>query len=140
MIKVTKVTEGTALAQALTIRDTVFVQEQGCPADLEHEHDDIAVHFLAAINGIPAGAARWRRTEAGFKLERFAVLPAFRGKGIATALISAVLADLPPEAIYIYLHAQADAVPVYEQNGFAKSGDAFEEAGIRHFKMIKVPA
>ncbi|WP_118973679.1 GNAT family N-acetyltransferase [Taibaiella koreensis] len=140
MIKVIKVTDEAALKQALTIRDIVFVQEQGCPSDLEHENDDIAVHFLAAINGIPAGAARWRRTDAGFKLERFAVLPAFRGKGIATAMISAVLADLPADAAYIYLHAQVDAVPVYEQNGFVKSGDSFEEAGIWHYKMTRLQA
>ncbi len=137
MLLVRKITSEEDLQKAFAIRDIVFVQEQHCPADLEHEHDDIATHFLATVDGIPAGAARWRQTELGYKLERFAVLNAFRGKGIATALIQAVLADLPEDVGYVYLNAQVDAVPVYEKNGFRITGPEFEEAGIRHFKMIK---
>ena len=137
MVVVQKINSEEDLQQAFAIRDIVFVQEQHCPARLEHEHDDISVHFLATADGVPAGAARWRKTELGYKLERFAVLKAFRGKGIATAMIQAVLADLPGEASYIYLNAQIDAVPVYEKNGFVKTGPQFEEAGIQHFKMIK---
>lgn len=136
MIHVIKIADAAALAAAMNIRDIVFVQEQGCPPDLEHEHDDVATHFLATVNGAPAGAARWRRTEAGYKLERFAVLPAFRGKGVASALIAAVVADLPADATYVYLHAQEEAIPVYERNGFIPSGPSFEEAGISHVKMI----
>lgn len=137
MLLVSKITAEEDLQKAFAIRDTVFVQEQHCPARLEHEHDETSIHFLATEDGIPAGAARWRRTELGYKLERFAVLKAFRGKGIATAMIRAVLADLPGDADYVYLNAQIDAVPVYEKNGFAKTGPEFEEAGIRHFKMVK---
>jgi predicted GNAT family N-acyltransferase len=138
MTSIQKITSQKDLEKAFAIRDIVFVQEQGCPADLEHEHDDIAIHFLATFNHIPAGAARWRKTEQGYKLERFAVLKEYRGKGIAAAMIKAVLADLPEEATYIYLNAQIDAVPVYEKNGFQKVGEQFEEAGIRHFKMVKI--
>ena len=138
MIVVQKITAEADLQQAFAIRDIVFVREQHCPARLEHEHDDISVHFLATTDGTPAGAARWRQTELGYKLERFAVLKAFRGQGIASAMVQAVLADLPEDAAYIYLNAQVDAVPVYEKNGFVTTGPQFEEAGIRHFKMIKV--
>ena len=137
MISVQKITSPKDLEKAFAIRDTVFVQEQGCPSDLEHEHDDIAIHFLATVDGIPVGAARWRKTEQGYKLERFAVLKEYRGKGIAAAMIKTVLADLPHDATYIYLNAQIDAVPVYEKNGFVKVGEQFEEAGIQHFKMVK---
>lgn len=138
MTAVKKITTQDELQQAYTIRDTVFVQEQGCPADLEHEHDEDSVHFLATWEGIPAGAARWRRTDTGCKLERFAVLPRFRRKGIARALITAVLEDLPADAGLIYLNAQVAAVPVYLQAGFEQQGAEFLEAGIRHFKMVKV--
>ena len=61
----------------------------------------------------------------------------FRGSGIGHELIKAVLADLPPEAFYIYLHAQVQAIPFYEKLGFTKIGNEFEEAGILHYKMIK---
>lgn len=125
------------LQKAFAIRDTVFVHGQHVPARLEHEDDDIAHHFLATVGDIPVGAARWRKTEQGYKLERFAVLEEYRGKGIAAAMIKTVLADLPEDATYIYLNAQLDAVPVYEKNGFVKIGEQFEEAGIQHFKMEK---
>ncbi len=73
--------EDPELAKALTIRKTVFVDEQHCPPELEYENDDKSTHFLATCNGEPCGAARWRKTQNGYKLERFAVLPNFRGKG-----------------------------------------------------------
>jgi len=136
MIQVLKATEEATLQQAYAIRETVFVKGQGVPSALEHEHDDVAHHFLALLDGAPAGASRWRRTENGYKLERFAVLESGRGRGVATAMIRAVLADLPPDASYIYLNAQLEAVPVYEKAGFIKKGEPFEEAGILHYKMI----
>jgi predicted GNAT family N-acyltransferase len=137
MISVQKVTEPEGLQKAFAIRDKVFVHDQHVPARLEHEHDDASHHFLATVDDIPAGAARWRKTEQGYKLERFAVLKEYRGRGIAAAMIKAVLSDLPKDATYIYLNAQVDAVPVYEKNGFIKIGQQFEEAGIQHYKMVK---
>lgn len=137
MISVRKITAQEDLEKSFAIRDIVFVQEQGCPVDLEHEYDDISHHFLATVGNIPAGAARWRKTEQGYKLERFAVLKEYRGKGVAAAMIKAVLSDLPEVAAYIYLNAQIDAIPVYEKNGFIKVGAQFEEAGIQHYKMVK---
>jgi predicted GNAT family N-acyltransferase len=52
-------------------------------------------------------------------------------------MVRAVLAALPADAKYVYLHAQLDAVTLYERFGFDKSGPEFEEAGIRHYKMVK---
>lgn len=136
MIQVRKITAPEDLKKAFAIRDKVFVQDQNVPAHLEHEHDDIAHHFLATLNNEVVGAARWRKTENGYKLERFAVLKEARGKGVAKAIIAAVLNDIPKEATYIYLNAQLDAIPVYEKSGFIKQGPMFEEAGIQHFKMV----
>lgn len=137
MLIVQKITQPHDLQKAFAIRDEVFVHGQNVPSRLEHEHDEISHHFLATIDGMPAGAARWRKTDLGFKLERFAVLPQCRGKGIATEMINTVLSDLPPEADFIYLNAQLDAVPLYARNGFSPVGDQFEEAGIQHYKMVK---
>ena len=137
MISVQKITTAADLQKACAIRDEVFVQGQQVPALLEHEHDDVSHHFLALADDVPAGAARWRRTEYGYKLERFAVLPVHRGKGIASAMVQAVIADLPADAGYVYLNAQLDAVSLYEKNGFAKTGEPFTEAGIQHYKMVR---
>ena len=136
-IIVLKVSDKPSLDRVFAIRREVFVGEQNCPPELEWEHEDESTHFLATVNGAPAGAARWRKTENGYKLERFAVLKKFRGQGVAQELVRRVLNDLPADAEYIYLNAQIQAMRLYEKFGFVAEGPQFEEAGIQHFKMVK---
>jgi predicted GNAT family N-acyltransferase len=123
------------LKEAFAIRRKVFVDEQHCPPDLEYENDDVSTHFLATCNGIPCGAARWRKTVNGIKLERFAVLPEFRGKGVGVQLVKAVLDDIPHTG-RIYLNSQVSAVDFYIRLGFKPAGELFEEAGIMHQQML----
>jgi predicted GNAT family N-acyltransferase len=134
---VKKATEQADLDRAHAIRREVFVVEQNCPPHLEYEHDDVSHHFLATVDGEPAGACRWRKTENGYKLERFAVLKSFRGYGVGAELVKAVLADLPADADYVYLNSQTHAMSFYKKLGFEESGPEFEEAGIKHYKMVK---
>ena len=136
-ITANKVTDPKDLQIVFAIRREVFVDEQNCPPELEWEFEDESTHFLAKVNGEPAGASRWRETDKGYKLERFAVLQKFRGFGVGQELVKTVLADLPADATYIYLHAQIQAVSLYEKFGFEKIGAEFEEAGIRHYKMVR---
>jgi predicted GNAT family N-acyltransferase len=136
-LQVNKIDNDQDLEKAFAIRRTVFVGEQNCPPELEYENEDVSTHFLATINNLPAGACRWRKTDAGYKLERFAVLKDYRGKGLGQALVTAVLADLPPDAAYVYLNAQLEAMGLYSKFGFVAEGEQFEEAGIQHFKMVK---
>lgn len=135
-ITVRKVSDLSDLEKVFAIRRKVFVEEQNCPPELEWEFEDESTHFMGTVNGIPAGAARWRRTEKGYKLERFAVLKEFRGYGMGKALVQTVLDGLPEDAAYIYLNAQLTAIGLYEKFGFEKEGPQFEEAGIQHFKMV----
>jgi predicted GNAT family N-acyltransferase len=132
-----KVTDPADLEKVFAIRREVFVGEQNCPPELEWEFEDESNHFLATVDGEPAGASRWRKTDKGYKLERFAVLKKFRGLGVGQALVQTVLDDLPANAYYVYLHAQIQAVSLYEKFNFEKTGPEFEEAGIRHYKMVK---
>src|ERR1700743_590041 len=136
-IQVNKVNDPASLEKVFAIRREVFVVEQNCPPEREWEFEDESVHFLATVDGQPAGACRWRKTDKGYKLERFAVLQQFRGMGVGQELVKAVLADLPADADYVYMHAQLAAIPLYEKFGFEKTGPQFEEAGIQHFKMVK---
>ena len=136
-IKVNKVTDPGDLKKVFAIREEVFIGEQSCPPEEEWEFEEESTHFLATVDDEPAGAARWRQTSNGYKLERFSVLKKFRGMGVAQALIKAVLADLPPDADYIYLNAQVRAMPLYQKFNFQKTGPEFMEAGIRHYKMVK---
>ena len=142
MTTVEKITDLRDLDAAFTIREKVFVQEQNVPADAEYDaHDRAATtrHYLARVAGQPAGAARWRPTDHGVKLERFAVLPEFRNHGVGEALVHQVLADVraeAPEAAQVYLHAQLRAIPLYERTGFGKVGEMFAECDIQHYKMV----
>ena len=135
-IEVKRVSDETDMEYVFAIRRKVFVDEQECPPELEWEFEDEARHFLATVNGLPAGASRWRQTDKGYKLERFAVLKEHRNLGLGQALVSAVLNDLPVQADYIYLHAQLAAMGLYEKFGFKRVGEQFEEAGIQHYKMV----
>lgn len=113
--------------------------------DREEEFDafeEESIHFLARnAAGLPVGTARWRFTNQGVKLERFAVLMAFRGQGIAQALIQAVLNNISahPKAKgkQLYLHAQLDAMPLYARYGFVPKGELFDECNIMHCTMVK---
>jgi predicted GNAT family N-acyltransferase len=136
-VKVSRVTDPESLEKVFAIRREVFVGEQNCPPELEWEFEEESNHFLATVDGEPAGACRWRKTDKGYKLERFAVLSKFRGFGVGQAMVKAVLADLPADADYVYLHAQIQAVSLYLKFGFEKVGPEFEEAGIRHYKMVR---
>jgi len=136
-IKVHKVTDPAELEKVFAIRREVFVGEQNCPPELEWEFEDESTHFLATVDGVPAGASRWRKTDKGYKLERFAVLKKFRNMGVGQELVKTVLNDLPNEAAYVYMHAQLPAISLYERFNFEKTGPEFEEAGIRHYKMVK---
>ena len=135
-IRINKVDSELELAHVFELRREVFVDEQDCPPELEWEYEEESIHFLARLDELPVGAARWRKTDKGYKLERFAVAMAYRGKGVGQALVAAVLADLPEDANYVYLHAQLQAMGLYSKFGFAPEGPQFEEAGIQHFKMV----
>jgi predicted GNAT family N-acyltransferase len=135
-IIVKKITDNSTLNEAYNIRREVFVVEQRVDEREEYEHEEISVHFIARIDNEYAGTARWRITENGVKLERFAVLNKFRSAGVGSALLKAVIEDIPAEHKYLYLHAQLTAMGLYSKFGFTETGPMFEEAGIQHYKMV----
>lgn len=141
MLLVKKVENSSEFLQAIQIRTEVFVVEQGVPASEEYDsYDSEATHYLAIHGREPSGTARWRMSEDGVKLERFAVLSSKRRKGIGSALLQAILGDVKQHRLAstmpIYLHSQTHAVPFYEQLGFKAVGKPFDECDIEHYKMI----
>ena len=141
MIEIVFIENDIQLKFAFAIRQKVFVEEQQVDPQLEYdEFEKMSRHFLATVEGIPAGTAQWRHTENGIKMERFAVMPQFRDRGIGRALLKNVLEDIGEAGnTVIYLHAQNQVIPFYEKHGFSISGDEFEEAKILHHKMIYKP-
>jgi predicted GNAT family N-acyltransferase len=140
MIKVRPIDSGVDMGAAFAIRHKVFVEEQKVDPALEYdEFEGTSNHYLATIEELPIGTARWRETDKGIKLERFAVLEEYRDKGAGTALLKQVLNDIRQENKPVYLHAQVQVVGFYEKFGFKPVGDEFVEADIRHYKMIYEP-
>ncbi len=121
--------------EALGIRRKVFIEEQQVPVELEVENEAQAAYYLLRLDGKAIGTARWRETDKGIKLERFAVLPEFRNRNLGTAMLEKVLSDLEAVKQKIYLHAQEKAVSYYQRQGFTIRGDKFVEAGIVHYEM-----
>lgn len=142
MIDVQLIETDQQLKIAFEIRREVFVVEQKVPHEEEFDaYEDECRHFLAVLDGTPCGAARWRYTPKGIKLERFAVSAAFRCKGVASALVQAVIDDVQaqPEVVgkLMYMHAQTTALPLYKKFGFEIQGDMFVECDIEHYLMVK---
>ena len=134
-INVKIITPENDLKIAFAIRKKVFVEEQKVPEDIEwDEFEYIANHVLAYIQDKPVGTARWRQTQKGMKLERFAVLPEFRSCGVGKKLVHFILKELMNSET-IYLHAQEHVVQFYEHFGFVKKGSKFFEADIPHWLM-----
>ena len=141
MITIKKIDNKKDLKKAQEIRHEVFVIGQKVPeADEIDAYENSCHHYLAFFNNNPVGAARWRITEKGVKLERFSVLKEFRGNGAGSALVERVIKDVrnseEGKGKPIYLHAQIEVVPLYRRYGFRKVGEMFEESGILHYKMV----
>lgn len=135
----------------LAVRYQVFVDEQSVPEELEYDELDLSAdHFLALLDGVPAGAGRLVITgsapddgtgqdaRATGVLGRLAVGKAARGRGLGKLLVHAIeqrAAECGLAAVE--LHAQAHARGFYQQLGYAAHGGLFSEAGIEHISMRK---
>jgi predicted GNAT family N-acyltransferase len=123
--------------EAIGIRQQVFVEEQKVDPALEYdEFESVAVHYILYVEDEAAATARWRETDNGIKLERFATLQTHRNKGLGAILLRDIMDDILPLEKKIYLHSQLKAIPFYERHGFVKVGEQFSEAEIEHFEMI----
>lgn len=126
---------------AREIRRRVFVVEQDCPLDEEFDGlDPRCRHVLAGMDGKAVGTARWRPVvdegRVAAKLERFAVLPRARGKGVGEALVAWLLDDARTAGFHRFVvHAQTRLAEFYGAFGFRSEGEPFPEAGISHVKM-----
>jgi predicted GNAT family N-acyltransferase len=122
--------------KAFSIREKVFVQEQKVDQREEYDsHEEESQHYLIYDDEIPVGTARWRNTDKGIKLERFAVLPEHRKKGVGISLVRKVLDDVLIFNKPVYLNSQVSAMNLYKRAGFKEEGDLFYEANIPHYKM-----
>ncbi len=121
---------------ALNIRREVFIKGLNIPEHLEIDsNEESSKYILAKVDGKSVGTARWRKTDEGMKLERFAVLNDYRSIGIGTMMTKFILNQLKNSKL-IYLNAQESAIFFYEKMGFKPIGPRFKEVNIEHQKMI----
>ncbi len=135
-LKVHLATTPQELEHVREIREKVFIMEQNVPEDVEiDQYEDSSNHIVALLDEEFIGTARWRKTEDGIKLERFAVLKEKRGLGIGKKLVEFILEKIKNES-FVYLHAQDHVISFYKKFGFNPVGKHFYEGGISHQKMI----
>ena len=137
-IEIVKYTEKIKSIQA--IRTKVFQEEQKVAAELEFDGlDETATHLLAYLESQPVGTARIRKiNQQTAKIERLAVLPKARRKGIGKQLMEKALEIIARQKYQVVIvHAQEYIKPLYQQLGFEQIGNTFEEANIPHVKMMK---
>jgi len=119
------------------IRRIVFIEEQGVPEDMEwDEYDTSSTHYLVTHNHKTIATARLKPDG---QIGRMAVLAEYRNQGIGSKLLQFVLKNAAQTNINkVYLHAQVEAIPFYEKQGFTSQSDIFYEANIPHREMLKI--
>jgi predicted GNAT family N-acyltransferase len=141
-VEVVVVRSEAEMRQALAVRRAVFIEEQAVPESLEvdeHDGDPVrvttALHVLARAGAVPAATGRLllASDQGNAHIGRVAVLAAYRGRGLGTAVMEA-LHVLARERGFtgITLAAQLHAIGFYERLGYAARGEVFLDAGIEH--------
>ncbi len=136
-IRVRIITFHRAEAAIRSVRDAVFGREQHVPRALDWDGEDAAcVQALArSAEGRAIGTGRLR---ADGKIGRMAVRRRWRGRGVGTALLRALVAAARRRGLRrVYLHAQLSAAGFYARHGFIARGPRFYEAGILHVRMSR---
>ena len=128
------------MSEILAIRRAVFQEEQGVDPTLEVDGlDPTTDHVLAYLDNQPVGTVRVRYlNQHTAKIERLAVLPEARGKGIGKKLMEQALGVAAQNnRKEVVIHAQEYIKGLHQKLGFEQVGERFEEAGISHVKMLK---
>ncbi len=143
-ITVEKITDKERLEQSFAVRLEVFVEEQGVPRDAELDEYDLsgsaAIHFLAEVDGRPAGTIRMiAYDEKTAKLQRLAVRREYRVHHIGSALVRALEEEAKQQGYAaVLLDGQTQARRFYEKQGYtAVSEEIIYDCDIPHVRMKK---
>ena len=140
-IKMTTDLTNQVYLDALSIRYTVFVDEQQVPKALEVDEDEAAaIHFVLYEEDQPLATLRLLPlSPSQVKLQRMAVQQDARQKSLGKQLIL-FAENYANEQGYqtITLGAQQTAIPFYEKIGYQPQGEPFMDAGIPHITMRRV--
>ncbi|HEX5337871.1 MAG TPA: GNAT family N-acetyltransferase [Gallionella sp.] len=118
-----------------SIREAVFIREQGVPVELEWDGlDESCRHALAlSLQGDAIGCGR---IQPNGHIGRMAVLPHWREQKVGTAIMEALLDYARAQGYHqVDVDAQVHAMPFYRGFEFVEEGDEFMDAGLPHVRM-----
>lgn len=124
---------------AVKIRKEVFMEEQGFHDEFD-ETDGNAVHLVLYIDQIPAATCRFfpGQTQGEYIVGRIAVEKEFRGKHLGSRILSAAESEIRNSGgSTVRLHAQQQARPFYEKQGYTAFGEPDFEEDCPHIWMEK---
>lgn len=128
-------------SQAMQLRETVFVQEQGFRDEFD-QIDARAAHLLLfAQDRTPVGVCRVYEDPENqcYILGRLAVLKAYRKQQLGSFLVREAEAYVRGRGgREIRLHAQCRAAEFYKKQGFIPSGEIEYEESCPHIWMRKM--
>ena len=138
-----KILNGAAddLRDARTVRDAVFVKEQGFSPEIEFDHyDKTAAHIVGYEHGIPVCTARIFVEDGArpgfYHIGRVCVQKAARGKGFGEKVMRETLFQAKKAgALGVELGAQLTAEGFYEKLGFRRYGELFYDEAVPHIMM-----
>lgn len=124
-------------ADAMTVRETVFVLEQGFRDEFD-QIDGYATHFVMYDGEKPVGVCRVFAQDGAYILGRLAVLKDYRGKKLGSRLVQAALEHVKSVGGRVMrLHSQCRAAGFYEKLGFTAYGEIEYEEDCPHIWMKK---
>ncbi len=129
-------------ADAMRVREPVFVVEQQVPASEEIDADDPqALHaVLHNLGGLPLATGRLitaGQAAGEARLGRLAVIRSMRGRGAGRMVLRGLMDAARARGVHtVHIHAQTSALPFYLAEGFVPSGQPFDEVGIPHQAMV----
>lgn len=123
------------------LRHRVYVMEQGITTVEELDGRDLEPTtqiWWIQIEGVPVSTLRVMREDPHtLSIGRVATDKPFRGLGLASSLIRAVLAYYPDQRLA--MHAQSHLQDWYESFGLERTGEPFYEAGMEHVSLLREP-
>ena len=139
-IKWTTDTTSAIYKDALKIRYSVFVNEQGVSKEEEIDSlEEKTEHVVLYVDGKPVATARiYNLGKKIFKVQRVAVLKDTRGMGYGAVIMTEAEKRIHELGGHkVTLGAQNSAIPFYEKLAYSIEGKEFMDAGIPHHTMLK---
>lgn len=141
IFKTTTDTLSEVYRDSIAIRSEVFIEEQKVDPSLEiDELEDQTLHIVGYEDNNAACTARLlKKEDDSVKVQRVAVLSAYRKQGIGRQLLDFIedTAKNKLNGSRLILDSQDHAISFYEKKGYAVEGEGFLDAGIPHHFMQK---